>query len=235
MKIALCLSGQARHASLAIQSIRENVLPYNNCDIYIHTWFQKNGEPFQTSQLGQDGRVGLAESNTLQLLSDLNPKKMIIEKQIDFSDYVKGFEERQDGRQSQIASMFYSIGESLSMPKSKDYDLLVRARLDLVYQSKLTIETPPNGSIFVPKVWQSARESYTVNDCFAIGHPKEMSIYALTYKKMRLLSQEISPVTLGENYIGKMLQINGIKVYGHEINVDLAQRIIWKQEEMSKQ
>ncbi len=66
-----------------------------------------------------------------------------------------------------------------------DYDIVIRARTDIVLDDKFKIEK--NKSLNVPMGWMmvpALPNSDGINDCFAYGIPKVMDYYAFIYHQM---------------------------------------------------
>jgi len=79
MKIALCLSGQPRGLPLSLKMLKANLVGIEDMDIFLHAWFDPNtiGQPYDSAQAHQQGRVGLVHPQTEEMLLSLNPKDYI--------------------------------------------------------------------------------------------------------------------------------------------------------------
>jgi hypothetical protein len=200
----------------------------NNCDFFVHTWFNGNSEKFTTSQPGQDGRVGEESPETKEIIGELKPVKFEIEKQIDFAPFVKDFIAHPEGRQEHIMSMFYSMTRATRMAVSHaDYDVIVRARIDLIYSSDFIIPSIPKKTVYAPAKWQDERTEYTANDCLNVCDQDGAKVIMSIYSNMHKLNKLIAPVTLGENYIGYAIKESQFKVLSYPIDVEIAQRVHW--------
>ena len=117
IKIALCLSGEPRSTMFCFPYIYEsfiNLGPEYEVDVYIHSW--KN----------------------FRALSLYNPKSVKIEPNKSIEIKSKISHPYNNSYFQNYTLMHYSIGECFNLIK-EHYDLYIRCRLDLIFDSKLTL------------------------------------------------------------------------------------------------
>jgi len=190
MKIAICVSGQARNFKQSYESLKTHLLDKYDCDVYFHTWKSIN---FESTNFGfGNTRYSLTDNDYKDLIQLYKPKNYIIEKPIvfDASEYKCPI-----WRQplNNTLSMFYSIYKSTQLIE-ETYDYIIRTRFDLDY-SKFNLELPQEG-IILPE-WNTDvrvkdRGHY---DVFAIGKQQDMDVYS------KVFSNIISYITNDEQFL----------------------------------
>lgn len=83
MKTALCLYGQPRDAHNKFQSIMKNVVIPNNCDVFLHAWYDPQDLSMKKMTPGHEGRM-IAKGIDTFLTESYRPKSFMIEKQRQF-------------------------------------------------------------------------------------------------------------------------------------------------------
>lgn len=118
MRVAVCLSGQARAIEANLHTIIENLIEPCGADVFCHFW-----------DSGLGGR-----SRAEEAVARLRPKYFQIDEQIDFGRYPG------KGNIPRTRSMFYSLKQANSLKKLHErregfvYDFVIRTRTDLVIQ-----------------------------------------------------------------------------------------------------
>jgi hypothetical protein len=240
MKIALCISGQPREISLALEQLKNNVIIPNDIkDIFIHTWYHPDydNKPFDSAQPAQeDGRLGKWKPNTDKIiLETLNPKKYIFESPNEFDEY-KDLPGQPSAIQNKMVSIFYSIWKANELKKQFEeennfkYDIVVRVRFDLFYNHPIFLEkfmiNNINNGIFLSHKFQHDRQndSYPIStggtyssmaDTFAFGSSKNMDLFCSVYPNFREIHSKIWPYVYGEAYLG--YQVRGV----HHIPINM--------------
>ena len=190
MKIAICISGQARNFKQSYNGLKSYFLDKYDCDVYFHTWKTPN---FESTNFGfGNTQYTLTDNDYNDLIQLYNPKKYIIEKPIvfDASDYKCPI-----WRQplNNTLSMFYSVYKSIQLV-DKEYDYIIRTRFDIDY-SKFNLELPQEG-IILPEWNTDIRvRNRGYYDVFAIGKQQDMNIYS------EIFSNVISYVTNDEQLL----------------------------------
>lgn len=163
MRIALCISGQARSIEENFPNIKSKFLG-DNVDVFVHTWFDKkdvnkkfyeiNGYDKFDKNIEQKTYL---KENTEELIRHLyKPKDILIENQKAFipehlafrkktpagNDIDNPYKNKWFIRPQYMFSMFYSINKSNDLKKSYElknnftYDCVIRCRFDLNFLSK---------------------------------------------------------------------------------------------------
>jgi hypothetical protein len=179
MKIAICVSGQARNFKQSYNSLKIYLLDKYDCDVYFHTWKTPN---FESTNFGfGNTQYTLTDNDYNDLIQLYNPKKYIIEKPIvfDASDYKCPI-----WRQplNNTLSMFYSIYKSIQLVEG-EYDYIIRTRFDIDY-SKFNLELPQEG-ITLPEWNTDIRvKDRGYYDVLAIGKQQDMNTYSETFSNV---------------------------------------------------
>jgi hypothetical protein len=179
MKIAICISGQARNFKQSYNSLKTHLLDKYDCDVYFHTWKTPH---FESTNFGfGNTQYTLTDNDYNDLIQLYNPKKYIIEKPIvfDASEYKCPI-----WRQplNNTLSMFYSIYKSIQLI-DEEYDYVIRTRFDIDY-SKFNLELPQEG-IILPEWNTDIRvRNRGYYDVFAIGKQQDMNIYSKTFSNV---------------------------------------------------
>ena len=243
MKIALCLSGQPRGLPLSLKMLKANLVGIENMDIFMHCWFDPStiGQPYDSAQSHQQGRVGLVHSQTQEMLLGLNPKDYIFEPQKEFP-FARLFASPPEADQERMTSIFYSI-YTANMLKRKyelehnfEYDLVIRARYDLWYEHPINVMDyweQSRNSIVTADKFQGLRNDpnyihggYTMTDIFAFSTSKNMDVFCDTYPHMSFIHSQINP-PYGENYIGFRVRVmGGLQTYCAQFNYEIMHRVV---------
>jgi hypothetical protein len=219
MRIALCLSGQARFVE---QGYREVIYPYilrnNNIDIFIHTWEvpeSQIGVPFLAGGVhfvGEPVSVGLI-NKTLDLY---NPQKYKVEPQLLFPIFPWD-ERHMPGFYSQNAySMFYSIYQSnklkieYEIENNFKYDWVIRSRFDVKLNTTINFNEYNRNIINVPNGCFDPINGYV--DCFAFSNSSNMDIYSGVYNCMDEYLNNLNIKLCGEYILKQHLDTNYIPV-----------------------
>lgn len=190
MKIAVCISGQARNFKQSYTSLKTHLLDKYDCDIYFHTWKTSN---FESTNFGfGNNQYSLTDNDYNNLIQLYRPKNYIIEKPIVFD--ASGYK-CPIWRQplNNTLSMFYSIYKSIQLIE-ETYDYIVRTRFDIDY-SKFNLELPQEG-IILPEWNTDVRvKNRGYYDVFAIGKQYDMNIYSEVFPNI------ISYITNDEQFL----------------------------------
>lgn len=238
MKIALCLSGQPRGLEVNIPFLlRGLVLPSNITDIFIHTWFDKSciGKPFGSAQPDNDGRLGVWVPNTMELLQQLNPKKLLAETPRDFHEF-SHLENLESAIQPHLASNTYSVymANELKSQYEKEnnfkYDLVIRTRIDCNYFKPHNIinhlAQDWSNVLHVPYMHQYHRETHyyptkdggsylALSDTFAYGSSDVIDKFCSVFPEFEHIHHQIKPFQYGETFFGYQVR------YVHKIPLSL--------------
>ena len=244
MKIALCLSGQPRMFKIGYKFIEKYLLNANkehSIDIFCHAWFNEEnvGKSYSSAQNYPDGHVGLVQKDTDKLIIDkFKPKKYLIEPQIDFKEYSKGFRSHPNAKQDIMCSIFYSMYRSNELKKEYEkennfvYDLVVRTRYDLAYYNEIKLSNQPEAfeRIAVLENYQNDQDVFNcinkpMPDIFSFSNSKNMDIFCSVYENMRELNAKLD-VPFGERYLGHWVRNeNNIELHKFKSKVVILHRV----------
>lgn len=165
MKVALCLSGQARTFLKCIQSQKTHIIDRLNPDIFIHTWSFEGHRKLlgfhNQSYSVQDHQKYIGDDNNVlpiaELFDSYRPKKIIVDdpdispfmgmikKSKRYSviddDFMKLFTNDNRFKTFNIIMQHYSNYKSNSLRNEFErqhhikYDLVIRCRMDLFFES----------------------------------------------------------------------------------------------------
>lgn len=243
MKIALCLSGQPRGLPLSLKMLKANLIGIENMDIFLHSWFDPAtiGQPYDSAQAHQQGRVGLVHPQTEELLLSLNPKDYLFEPQREFP-FAQWFTSPPEANQERMVSIFYSI-YTANMLKCRyellngfEYDLVIRARYDLWYEHPIDVMKyweQSRTQIVTAEKFQGIRNDpnfahgkYTMTDIFAFSTSKNMNVFCDTYPHMSFIHSQLH-IPYGENYIGYRVRVmGGLQAYCASLNYEIMHRVV---------
>lgn len=147
MKIAILLFGHLRDFEICADSIKDNVIQDNECDVFIHTWDESEVKTVSWHQ--QRTKMKSIDSSIMDTIKKkYNPKKFYIEHQdvypkerIIESPYINGLRSSTAG----IYWMFYSMKKANEMRKQyqkesgTEYDIVLVTRPDVRFLNKLDI------------------------------------------------------------------------------------------------
>lgn len=191
MKIAVCISGQARNYEKGYQELKKWFLDKYDCDIYIHTWkdkkivrnnFDENFTPSHSYELN--------DNDFNRILDLYKPKAHYFQHPIPFDvNDIKGILNR---RLNNLLSAAYSIQACYDLVKESGikYDLVIRYRFDLrftdwVYPdcqflTDITQLDPNQVSVFEYDQIEGFGDSRPgeIDDLFAVGGMDVMEVYS---------------------------------------------------------
>jgi len=122
--------------------------------------------------------------------------------------------------------MFYSIKKCFDLI-SKDYDIVIRSRFDLLLQPKFDISRvvasllSSEYGMYIPNV-EFNMGGY--NDQVAIGTYQSMKIYSDTILNLNQFANDLGRWH-PETFLGKQLDDNNIKVYQNHVDYRLARDV----------
>jgi hypothetical protein len=175
MKIALCLSGKARSSMFCYSYIYDAFMNNgHDVDVFIHSW--------------DDCRVfDLYRPKKLEINSDKEALNTLLP-MLDLSGI------KIEGNVQNNVLMYYSIKKCFDLIDD-EYDVVIRARFDLLLQPKFDIESILNDlknkkyDIYIPN------EEFNMggyNDQLAIGTFEAMKIYSDTFFNLNKFAAELN-------------------------------------------
>jgi hypothetical protein len=187
VRVCVCISGHFRSFERAYPSLLSNIIRPHSPDVFIYA----------PSILGNDGadrgdkhllRTTISQDKLVELYQ---PKKFIIEpaRSWDMSRY-KGRIGSGCRNPNMVKGMFYGIYAANQLKREYEqansfiYDVVIRARADLFFESSLDrveLENCSNtGGIYFPKFGSYGG----LNDQFAFGNSFSMDVYADAYNHL---------------------------------------------------
>ena len=184
MKIALCFSGNIRDLN-ETKEFWTGLIEKYKMDVYASFWDIENEE------------LGDTLNNFLTIYT---PKKYEIENYKIFKETTQDLASlniqppttlipllQESSKAFGQLSMYYKVWKCnmLSKQLGIEYDLVIRARLDTIFDDKLDfikndMLNVPVGAMMVPTFLNSDG----INDCFAYGPPKIMDYYSFIFLQM---------------------------------------------------
>jgi len=184
MRVAVCLSGQARFIRANFNSIYDNLIAPVDADVFFHHWDT------------EDSKLDMFPQEAPELYK---PKKYIIEPQkvwdeSQWDDVVSivdtgETEERYKWKLRRVHSMLYSIFTANSLRKQHEeengfvYDCIIRTRTDLWFGSPFSIDefNQNPASLWVWFVRDRGPHRIACCDLFAFGNSHTMDLYSEFY------------------------------------------------------
>jgi len=216
MRIALCLSGQARRITTNFNAIKENLLDTTGADVFFHFW---------STVSEQDDMA------PLKAVDLYHPKQYIIEPQVVFeqpewfnlpSIPITATSEEGKDKYQRIRSMFYSIWRSNELKKTYEkeqnfkYDCVIRSRTDIFYECPFDIEEFNSASLALWgwDTWPKPPHGPSFGDWFAFGSSEIMDKYSMCHSHVDNVIEKCGQL-LTENvfyrYVYEEAQFENIK------------------------
>lgn len=233
MRIALCLSGQPRGLVGGCKMLKDNLIgPSEITDIFVHMWYDRSmdGKPFNSSQPHLENNIGTWMPESDQYVKDqLNPLLMVVEPQIEMSQFSHLQDVPGRANQKALASMFCSVTKANDLKKSyeKDnnfkYDIVIRSRIDHTYHKSVDVrsfyEKNSIDCVYVPKNHQYMRDHHylvsnsglnyaSMSETFIFGSSENMDKVCDLFPNFEKIYHDIWPENYAEQYIG--YQVRGV-------------------------
>ena len=195
MKIALCISGEARSSMFCYPYLYDAFMNNEHqVDVFVHTWKGCRA-------------LDLYKPKKLEINSDSEALNMLLP-----TLNLNGV--KIQGNVNTNVLMFCSIKKSFDLIDD-EYDVVIRTRFDLLLQPKFDIESiltdlqNKKYDIYIPNV-EFNLGGY--NDQVAIGTYDAMKVYSDTFFNLNKFAQELKRWH-PETFLGKQLDDNNIKVH----------------------
>lgn len=220
MKVALCLSGQARFLSECFyESMKPNILDVYHPDVFIHTWDTLNmsGKFFINGGNHVMGKE--IPENLMQVMLELyKPTRYLIQSQKVFESGKWSGRLMPGIKSDHLLSMFYSIKQSNDLKQKYEqennftYDWVIRIRFDMALPSgPLTLEELDSNYLWVATGCFDRTNGYL--DSFGYSNSANMDIYAQTYDNVIPIIENNPKMGIcGEYVLRKHLDSKNIKV-----------------------
>jgi hypothetical protein len=177
MKIAICLYGKFTGVNnrgdiqgfeIPFEFLKKNIIT-DGVDIFLHGWDDN-------------------ESESNKLINLVNPKKYILEKQVQFNhpythyDFVPNGPWNTKDYLFNNYSRFYSLKKCLELVDDS-YDLILITRFDTVFYEPIPFELLSPDNFYVTN-WEINKDGWGFNDAWFISGTKIMKEYSLLFDKL---------------------------------------------------
>ena len=187
MKIAICFSGASRDFDTCLPSLQKYLFQNNNIDFFLHLWRSDQVENIQ-----YDFKWKKYNNDINKLIHILQPKKYVIDKysntwedrilhesKIDTTKF-KTQDEKNYG--FNCCSMYFKIKECYKLVEEYmdenniKYDLVIRARLDFIWEDFFDFNDINPEVLYLVKDRYATCSKYVTNDKYFAGSPEIMKI-----------------------------------------------------------
>lgn len=105
-------------------------------------------------------------------------------------------------------SMFYNLKKGVDLIPDDEYDIIMYARTDLIYQQPLVLTLGSDNEIYVPDVWDWGG----LNDQMCYGAPRAMKLYASLYDNLDIYAPHIDRGRNPESWLKHHVDTVGLSV-----------------------
>lgn len=230
MKVALCISGQARSVEENFENIKKCLIEPNSPDVFVHTWYDEKdvGKRFSGKEKVEKDFINRAvlKKDTKDLITSLyRPKTIMTENQIQFveddvldmkpSDPKNPYCNRWYIRPQFCLSMFYSImkcnGLKTSYEKENNfmYDAVIRARFDLELDRKYDMKEYDLTAIYANS---HTHNQYSRQDVFGFSNSANMDMYSDVFRHVDTMVTDHKVEFCPEILLGYRLNLTGKQI-----------------------
>ena len=221
MKIALCLAGQPRWFNTAGQYFIKSIVSKFDCDVFFHTWFDKNkiGQSYSSSSWVGSGCDHHRENTISDLYKLYTPTSFIVEPEYSHFPTPRNLEEygtkNTTGQSANMTfSMFYSICKSLELAFVHEakynfkYDCVVRSRFDCAVDH----ETFDFSNLEENTLYSNdCIHSDSIPDYFNYGTSNTMKVFSKIHNNIDSYWNDDNVLMCGEEMLGHHLRKNKIQ------------------------
>jgi len=222
MKTAICFSGSARDLKTCYPSLKKYFLDNFEADIYLHLWTMHD-----VSQLDKNNRFKWRNDVVTpeEIIQMLRP----VEYQIhEFNDQwvqkilemcridTKNMDDHTRNYAINACCMYYKIRECFRLIGTKNYDLIIRARLDFIWEDHFgpnDLGTPNDQSVYLIRDSYATISRLETNDKYFAGTPKVMQQLCSLFDQI-------------ESYAHEGILLDGQKLIEHHIR-KLGLKVRW--------
>jgi hypothetical protein len=203
MKIAIIYSGLSFFKQEYFENHYTNIFTQYNPDIYISTYLSNNSDLSKIDKIYQPKILHIEDFNIIEpLLQTIN--KRITAK-------------RPETKNINVLSMYYKLYRSYNIiPDIKNYDIIIRNRLDIKYDNKLSLIK--NEFLNVP---MGGDHHGGLLDLFAYGNPEIMQSYSDIFLYTPIYIIEHHCIFHPEIFLRHHCQIKNLKVKRFQYNLFL--------------
>jgi hypothetical protein len=236
MRIALCLSRQPRYVKENYNAtvLSRLIKPNDITDVFIHTWWRPEWEQGHSYSGVNRPQYYFKLDDLTDIVSLYKPKKILIENDLDYREFITENYTKNDSFISRIKSNILNVyAIHLSIYKSNqlkneyekehgfEYDAVINMRFDTCIRhipviikdldlSKLNLPTYASRPCIEEEVFPTS--DWGVNDQFAIGNKKNMDMYCDVVNNIFEIAK-YKPAAMGEEFVGTHLKMNNVRIY----------------------
>jgi hypothetical protein len=203
MKIGIMYSGLSSFKEEYFENHYTNIFLQYNPDIYISTYSSNDDSISKIDKKYQPKILHIEDFNTIE------PLLQTINKKITYK--------RPETKSINILSMYYKLYRSFNLiPNIQDYDIIIRNRLDIKYDSNLNLIQ--NEFLNVP---MGGDHHGGLLDLFAYGNPEIMQSYSDIFLYAPIYIIERHHIFHPEIFLRHHCQIKNLKIKRFQYNLFL--------------
>jgi len=202
MKIALCLSGQARSFEQGYEYYKKNLLDHYDVDVFIHTWTFNEFTEYR------------------KLCGDVVKNfRMDAPYSTEFGKKIDDHYTRTPNREKFPPRFTHAMLESMNLCSEllakhvftthEKYDWVIRSRSDYALNVKIPFAELDNSKLYIPNCRMVPERDFG-NDQFAFSSFENMLKYMSTFMKMNHYYEDLGAVYIGENLMQANLRENNL-------------------------
>lgn len=208
MRNCLLLSGLPRKVTECYSNIYETIIVPNNCDVFIHTWGDREDDVFRFVQ------------------ENYQPKVMVVEKQkqfyndkLDFELMLRTYAHAYDRHRfvEMLYSSWYStlqanlLKEEYRLANSTEYNYVIRARFDIVYSKAVRVADYDSNQLNIN--FRGDLPNEMVDDKFSFASNSIMNLYASGFTLLESIYKkkyQLDQIFCGETLVYELMKIFNI-------------------------
>ena len=227
-KYALCLSGDPRYIQEPLDSIVNNIILPNNCDIFAHFWTRtKESDSYKTlKRCVTNNYVEFMADNCLdfiskikekihftQLQTELHPEFpiLMVPNDLDYNEHYKAIKRHNIFFQSQYYSVYKAncLKQTYEEKHNFKYDGVIRLRTDIMIEKIIKFEDYDLSKFYATMV----DENY-IYDQMTLSNSRNTDIFSDFYNHMKEIYDEdnIPGVAAAELHIAYYLKKYGVQI-----------------------
>jgi len=200
MKIALCLSGQARSFKQGYEYYKKNLLDHYDVDVFIHTWefdeWEEYVNLYDPVEFKMDPPVTKELGKTIDETYVRTPNAAKFPPRFTYA---------------MLSSMNHcsSLLSKHVFVTHKNYDWVIRSRSDYALNVKIPFDNLDSSKLYIPNCRMVPERDFG-NDQFAFSSFKNMLKYMSTFMNMDHYYHDLGAVYIGENLMQANLRENNL-------------------------
>jgi len=223
MRVALCLSGQARGIDLGWELFKKNIIEPNKCDVFVSFANDSSLNRLKNIKDFKYTEIELTKDPGLEYLYRIARGDALYIKHL--GDMSK------ECTNLAVLRQHYFVNRANKMKKDYEdrnnfvYDWVVRSRADLIIETKLDdLSNRDINNIYIP----ASDSSGGLNDFFAFGSSKNIDVYSDRINEINKLSDNMFPFHNPHMELQYILDKNKIPV--KKIDFKVKREKVWRGE-----